>query len=115
MPSFSGAISAEKRANLAWRLIQRNPTAITLYRGSAYLAAQTVRITFDATSTEVREAGEATLRDGVIFGVRDHPTATDTNIQTGDRFNVNGQIYEVMDVILLPGSVQAFFMRQSST
>jgi hypothetical protein len=115
MPSFSGAISAEKRANLAWRLIQRNPTAITFYRGSAYLAAQTVRVTFDRYQVEVREAGEATVRRVVIFGVQGHATVTDTDIDVGDRFAIDGQLYEVQDVVRLPGSVQAFGERVSST
>lgn len=115
MPDFTAylsdteAISSENRAVLAWRRIQDRPTAVTFKRVGA---AQTVRIEWDSGASEPRSAaGEAALRTGVLFGIRNHPTEDDTNVRGGDRFVLHSQEYEVVDVILPPGEKQAGFKR----
>jgi len=40
-------------------------------------------------------------------GVKDHPTVTDTDIQRGDTFALNGINYRVVDLVFVPGEVQA--------
>lgn len=106
------AISVTSRAVDAWNRIQRNPTSVTIVRGQTTLSAQTVRVELDnATSSraEIRGdgGGNSAQRACVVFGVKDHPTATDTNIQRGDRFALNGQQYRVSQVLSAPGEVQA--------
>jgi len=106
-------ISVTSRAVDAWNRINRNPTSITIIqKDETELAAQTVRIEFDNSMDSERKGdggggGMSARRDAIVFGVKNHPTVTDTNIQRGDRFAVNGQIYRVVQVILVPGEVQA--------
>lgn len=106
-------INAEERAVRAWRRILRKPDEVALRRGTATLTAQVVRVTYDnVRNTGANEAGgQATERRVVIFGVRGHPTVADTDIRVGDRFARGATVYQVQDVILLPGSVQAFAAR----
>lgn len=101
------AISATARAIMAWQRIQDRATSITVYRGSVAQTAQTVRIEYSSVTNERREAGQASLRDIVIFGVQDHPDVSDTNLQKGDQFTLTDGTYRVIDVIDLPGEVQA--------
>ena len=72
-------------------------------------AAQIVRIEFDTTAINERQtdATEASERRLVLFGVRGHHTQADTDLQNGDLFILNDARYEVMDVVLLLGEVQA--------
>lgn len=96
------------RAIMAWQRIQDRATTLTVYRDGAALAdTQTVRIEFDSTSSDRHEAGEASVRGIVLFGVKGHPDAADTNLQKGDRFALGSDQYEVKDVIEVPGEVQA--------
>ena len=104
------AINAESRATDAWNRIQRNPTSVTLVRGQTTLSAQSVRIEFDNTvNNEIKGegAGQSSIRDAVISGVIDHPAVTDTDIARGDRFALNGQKYRVVQIIRVPGEIQA--------
>lgn len=104
--------SAETRAVLAWRRIQDRPTSLVLSRDGIDQAAQTVRLEFDATYSDVQdETGRSAKRELVIFGVKDHPTVADTDIQTNDRFAIDLTLYEVNNVIELPGEVQALVRR----
>lgn len=104
--------SAEERAFLAWRRISDRPTSITIVRGSGAskqtLAAQTVRLEWDNTAVERDgQIVSSGVQKCVVFGVRDHATATDTNILRGDRFRVDGVEYEVVSIMTPPGEVQA--------
>jgi hypothetical protein len=103
------SIDGAARAGDAWRRIQDKPSSITLYRDEIAQAAQTVRIEFESTVINERqgEATEASERRVVLFGVRGHATQPDTDLKNGDLFMLNNQRYEVMDVVLLPGEVQA--------
>ena len=47
------------------------------------------------------------VQRAVVFGVREHPTVADTDIQRGDRFVMGATEFEVIGVIEAPGEVQA--------
>jgi hypothetical protein len=108
-------IDAAERAVRSWARIQRKPATIVFDRDGTPQTAQVVRVTFDnARLTRGGEVGINTERRVVIFGVKDHPTITATTVRVGDRFAILKTIYEVDDVIELPGSVQAFAKRVTS-
>lgn len=105
--------TAAQRAVDAWRRIQDRPTSITLIRLGT---AQTFRVEFFSGSTRQEgEAATADVRYCTLFGVSDHPNVSvlDSNIQTGDQFALDGDRYQVLDVVAYPGEVQARCMRQS--
>ena len=47
------------------------------------------------------------VQRAVVFGVRDHATVADTDIQRADRFVLGDTEYEVIGVIAVVGEVQA--------
>jgi hypothetical protein len=47
------------------------------------------------------------VQRAVVFGVQNHPTIADTDIQRGDRFLLGETEFEVMAVIRAPGEAQA--------
>lgn len=101
------------RAVAAWKRIQDRPGSIVLTRGSSDLSAQTVRLEFANAQGSIPmpqgPAGTAHVRRLTVIGVKDHPDAqiADTDIQTGDRFRLDGENYRVTDVAEYPGEVQA--------
>lgn len=118
MPSLDGwltgsadsdivVLPAAQRAALAWRRINDRPSSVVLIRAGTPLAAQTMRIEFDNSSSMVNGT---LVRTGVqrltLFGVKNHPTIADTNIQRGDRFNLGLAQYEVKSVLTPPGETQ---------
>ena len=116
MPNLNAILSSgtpideAHRAALAWRRISEKPTSITIKRGAVTLDAQTMRVELSETSTTQRgNAGSGTMRDVVLFGVRNHPDALieDTDVQAKDRFVLNNVEYQIMDVVLTLGEVQA--------
>lgn len=97
------------RAADAWRRIQDKPTSIVLKRSTTLLDAQTVRIEFSSGATEQQTANSVPgFLNVTIFGVKDHPTISDTDIQRGDRVVLGNTEYEVVGVIASIGEVQAF-------
>lgn len=111
-------VDAETRAAQCWKRIQDRPTSVVLNRSTATsaanLAAQTMRIEYGEQSNFTRnDVSGATKRDVWAIGVRSHPSVADTDIQAGDRFAIGGMSYKVMDIILVPGEVQARCERQS--
>lgn len=109
---INGAAIAQSK----WRLIQRNATSITIYREGVTLAAQTVRITVDnqtLTQIENEAGGRMSRRACIVHGIRQHPTAADTDIQVNDRFAIGQVSYEVYEVVILPGGIQAMCQRMS--
>lgn len=109
-------INGEAIAKSKWRLIQRNPTSITIYRDGATLAAQTVRITVDSrvmNQAENEAGGRMSERACIVHGIRQHPTVTDTDIRVNDRFAIGETSYEVYEVAILPGGIQAMCQRWS--
>lgn len=116
MPSFDKWIastnvrdtSAAAKATEAWNAILDDSTSVVITRNGSNLAAQTVRIEYQTWVTEDKgDMAEASRRSVWVFGVRDHPTVTDTNLQNGDKFVLNGNLYRVRDVLFLPGEIYA--------
>lgn len=120
MPNFvnyladTAAIDAEHRAVLAWRRINDKPTDITIKRTAGTLDAQTVRLEYDESVAEPGSvAGQAAVRRVTVFGIRSHPTESDTNIRKGDRFVYESTEYQVVDIVRTLGEVQAHAERIS--
>lgn len=94
----------------AARLITDKATSITVVRDGVEQSAQTVRIEeLGRPRPYLTEAGETGQADILILGYKSHPSITDTDLQRGDRFAVDGQGYEV--VMVMPGltdSLQAY-------
>lgn len=114
MPTINDQINVSQRAEDAWRRINRHPSSIAFDRKGTLLADQTVRVEYSSSVTERSSdgAGRSSKRDVVIFGVRDHAIVADTDIQRGDTFWVQvsaekRQQFRVVDVLLLPGEIQA--------
>lgn len=96
------------RAVDAWRRISDKPTSITVKRGTSLLSAQTVRIEYDSGVQEVETpAGEKSVQKLIVFGVKDHPAVTNTDLQRGDRFVLNNLEFEVMAIVYQTGEIQA--------
>jgi hypothetical protein len=107
-------LSAAQRAINAWLRIGDKPSSITIYRNAVAQTAQTVRLEFDdgtKQDTLSKAGGTTNERELVIFGVKDHPTITATNLQDDDTFSYENQNYQVKGVINLPGEVQARAVR----
>jgi len=106
------AISPSRRAIAAWRRIQQNPASVTVVRGDGTsLSAQTVRLVMESgTGGRSESTGEivnAAERDVLLFGIADHPTFDDTDVQKGDQFYANDLLHRVVEVAYYPGEVQA--------
>lgn len=102
--------SAAQRAINAWQRINDKPSSITIYRNATAQTAQTVRLEFDDGTKQdalSKAGGTTNERELVIFGVKDHPTITTTDLKDDDGFTYDGQTYQVKGVIKLPGEVQA--------
>jgi len=93
------------------RILADKAVSVILVRARAELAAQSVRIEDlrDRPRRYQTEAGETALAEILILGYSGHPTITDTDIQRGDRFALDGAGYKIVAVV--PGlqhSLQAF-------
>lgn len=103
------AIAETERATLAWSRIQDKPSTVSFKTTTgAILGAQTVRIEPDDKATaEGSESGmTGHMRYCIIFGVINHDTVTDTDMEEGYRFVLNNDEYRVMDVLITLGSIQ---------
>ena len=113
MPDFAAWRKDDRaRAVEAWERIGEKATAITIRRGGETLDTQTVRIEMSDGGREdldLRRGLNVTpgVQRVVVFGVRQHPTVADTDIQRGDRFVVGVTEFEVIGVIAVVGEVQA--------
>jgi hypothetical protein len=113
MPDLNTILSAgtagiaANRAALAWRRISEKPYSIVIKRGTTTLSAQTVRLESSSSSNRAGTAGTVAVREVVVFGVKGHATVTDTNIRRADRFVYGGEEYQVNDLVLTLGEVQA--------
>ena len=92
------------------RLIADKITSIVVVRAGVEQAAQNVRIEPMARPREVQtEGGQTAMADVLIIGYNGHPTITDTDLQTGDRFAVSGVGYEIVALLVgMTDSLQAF-------
>ena len=98
------------------KILADKSSSIVLIRAGVPLAAQSVRIEDlrDRPRSYQTEAGETGLAEILILGYLDHPTITDTDIQRGDRFALDGAGCRV--VAVMPGllnSLQAFATMRS--
>jgi hypothetical protein len=68
-----------------------NAVSVTIRRGTTTLAAQTVRVARQGTQARqaASAAGEQTVGGVVLLG------ATTLDVQIGDRFTLDGKLYEV--------------------
>lgn len=95
-------------AVMAWQRLLDRPTNVYLKRGTTNLPVQKVRIDLDDTSTErLGPTSNLAKLTGVLFGIMDHPTIPNTNIQRGDTFTYYNVKYEVLGLIYTPGEIQA--------
>lgn len=114
-------INASRRAERAWKRIQRWPVEVAFTRPRVVqgdgtvtpettLPAQTVRIESDNRATEITgEAGTAPTRKVVVYGLQDHPTQPDTDMDDGYTFSHDNDLYKCIDVLSLPGERQGIF------
>lgn len=110
-------IDTRSRAARAWARIQDRPAVVSIVRNAdTTLAAQTVRIEPSDQRT-IREvtggAGTSGRQTIVVFGVRDHESVADTNIDRDDTFQHGNKFYRVVQINLFPGEVQALAEAQS--
>jgi hypothetical protein len=103
----AGSDSAASRAEDAWNRIQEKATSVVIRRAGVALAAQTVRLEMDdafvsrtGANTDIAE------QKIVVFGVRNHATITNTDIQRKDRLTAFGAQWEIELVIVQTGEVQ---------
>lgn len=108
MPNIDNYVSTN-RADDAWARINDKSSSIKLVRKDTTLAAQTVRLELDNTTTEVTGAGGTivSVQRGRVFGVRGHCSIANTDIKKGDRFSVDGVQYRVLSIINQTGEIQA--------
>lgn len=101
--------AAAQRAVAAWKRISDKPTSVAFRKpDDTDLAAQSVRLEFDDSARRAEsEAGRGTVRRLIIFGVKDHPTVTDTDVRKGYRLIHDGGEYTVVSVIDSIGERQA--------
>lgn len=99
---------ANARAAAAWNRIQDKATGVAFRtQTGSTLPQQTVRIESDSSSSaSTSQAGKAATRRVVVFGVRDHASEDDTDIEAGYRFVLDSAEYRVMSVIVTIGEVQ---------
>ncbi len=114
MPDFAAwRDDTAARAQVAWERITERSVEISIRRGANTLDPQTVRIELGDSAREDLDVRRGLnivpgVQRAVVFGVRNHATVPDTNIQGGDRFVVSITEYEVIGVISVLGQVQAF-------
>ncbi len=113
MPDFdTWRGNAQARAAEAWGRINEQPTTITIRRGTETLDEQMVRVEYGDSAREDLDVRRGLnivpgVQRAVVFGVRNHPTVGDTDIQRSDRFVIEATEFEVVAVIPAPGEVQA--------
>jgi hypothetical protein len=103
------AITEPERAALAYSRILDKPSVVAFQTPSgATLANQTVRVEPDDRASMMRDSGGMTgpMRYCVVFGVVNHDTITDTDMQEGYRFILDNDEYRITDVIVTLGSIQ---------
>lgn len=87
-------------------IISDATTSITVKRGASTLSAQTVRVEDQSGKGRTwTSAGVVYEIDALIIGYRNHPSIADTDLRPGDRFAVEGALYEIVG--LVPGNPQS--------
>lgn len=104
----TSAIDEETRAAQAWRRIQRSSESITVKRAGVKQSAITVRIEHGNGANALRTENRVNVTGQVVvFGIRNHASLADTDIQAGDKFVWEQREYEVRTLTLVPGEIQA--------
>jgi hypothetical protein len=113
LSSGGGGPAAQEatRAALAYKRILDKKTDVAFRTPSGtILAAQPVRIESDSSaSATMSTAGKSAARRVVVFGIRNHSSVANTDIQVGYRFVLNAEELRCVDVILTLGELQAIF------
>lgn len=107
--AFSDAATVGKR-------IADRPTSIVVRRDGSLLDAQIVRIEVeDLPSERETNNAEVSSQTVIVLGYKNHATATDTDLQRGDRFYISDQglTYEVIEI--LPGFTDRLLARARVT
>lgn len=107
---LSAVTTQETRANDTARRIAEKTTSIVVVRAGVAQAAQNVRIDpLGAPGEQTGEPGTVARARVLVMGYKDHATITNTSLQRGDRFKVDGVMYDVIDVTLgISGRLLAF-------
>lgn len=100
------------RAALAYKRILDKKTDVAFRTpAGTILAAQPVRIESDSTSSPTTStAGKSAARRVVVFGIRNHSSLPDSDIEPGYRFVHEGQELRCESVITTLGEVQGLFV-----
>lgn len=100
-----------QRAALAWRRINDKPTEVAFRTpAGTTLDAQTVRIEPDSVAgMATSEVGAGQVRKAVVFGVRNHATQSDTVMDDGYRFVLDGDEYRCVGILKTLGEIQGYF------
>ena len=101
----------EQRAAAAWRRINDKPSSVAFRTPSGTtLSAQTVRIEPDSSAgMATSEAGAGQVRKAVVFGVLNHATQSDTVMDDGYRFVLDGDEYRCVGILKTLGEIQGYF------
>lgn len=107
------AIDETARAAGMWAIIQRDGENIVLWRDGVEQTAQTMRVELDSIANEMPgDMGRVATQRLILFGVINHATEPDTDIQQHDRFyRSDNTEYKVIQVNTLPGQIQAIAER----
>jgi hypothetical protein len=106
MPDLSGYFSEGQPDAIAAIIGYKSVSTGTITRGSGTVAAKTVRLETLASQRQVQGP------NGVVYLIDAFVLAElDTDLRVGDRFNVEGQAFEV--VMLLPGHIdcEQYYLR----
>lgn len=120
MPDFSNWLGTNRvidptfRAVRAWSRILEKPSEIEVVRVNPVTLVRTVhtvtvRLEFDNEGDEyatVGNTGVNQMQECVIFGIQDHPTLPDTNLQRDDTFYYAGGNFRVVMVAPTLGELQ---------
>ena len=100
-----------QRAALAYRRILDKPSSVAFKTpAGATLAAQTVRIEPDsAAGMATSEAGAGQVRKAVVFGIKGHASLSDTVMDDGYRFVLDGDEYRCVGILKTLGEIQGYF------
>lgn len=117
MPSLSTWISSNPnpltsevalRAELAYQRILDRPTSVVFRRKGVDQAAQTLRVEYHSrTRLETASSNSRGVSLATVFGIQNHSTQPDNVIERGDRFVIESTTFEVTNILLVPGEIQA--------
>ena len=103
------------RAAAEYRKIQDKPSTVAVWRGGSFHHSETVRVEWgNSTNTLPQSTSPNTvtaITEVVVFGINGHETLTNTDIVEGDEIALSGETYQVKDVLITLGELQARCVR----